>query len=167
MCLLTIIKYLMETLQNMECQVSALNDLIRINNDRITGYKKRMDITLEDDLDYVFSKFIYQSRQNINELTQYIFLLDGKPADGTTLSGKFYHAWMDFKSVPDRQSRPTMLDYCEYGEDVAKSTYQEALDDKEINWNKKIINILKNQHDDLKISHKLIRELRDSSATAA
>jgi uncharacterized protein (TIGR02284 family) len=157
----------METLQNMEYQVSALNDLIRINNDRITGYKKRMDITLDDDLDYLFSKFIYQSRQNIYELMQYIYLLGGKPADGTTLSGKFYHAWMDFKSANYRQSRPTMLDYCEYGEDVAKSTYQEALDDKEINWNKKIINVLKDQHNNLKASHKLIRELRDNSATAA
>lgn len=151
----------------MEYQVSALNDLIRINNDRITGYKKRMDITLDDDLDYLFSKFIYQSRQNIYELMQYIYLLGGKPADGTTLSGKFYHAWMDFKSANYRQSRPTMLDYCEYGEDVAKSTYQEALDDKEINWNKKIINVLKDQHNNLKASHKLIRELRDNSATAA
>jgi len=157
----------METLQNIEHQVSALNDLIRINNDRITGYKKRIDITLDNDLDYLFSKFIYQSLQNIDELTKYIYLLGGKPADGTTLSGKFYHAWMDFKSAPYRQSRPTMLDYCEYGEDVAKSTYQKALEDKEINWNKKIINILKDQHDDLKISHKLIKELRDNSATAA
>ncbi|MDB5145376.1 MAG: family four-helix-bundle protein [Mucilaginibacter sp.] len=157
----------MKTLQNIEHQVSALNDLIRINNDRITGYKKRMDITLDDDLDYLFSKFIYQSRQNMDELTQYIYLLGGKPADGTTLSGKFYHAWMDFKSALYRQSRQTMLDYCEYGEDVAKSTYQKAIDDKEINWNKKVINIIKDQRDGLKISHKLIKELRDSSATAA
>ena len=157
----------METLKHTAHQVSALNDLIRINNDRITGYKKRMDITLDDDLDDLFAQFIYESHQNIDELTRYIYRLGGKPADGTTLSGKFYHAWMDFKSTPYRQSRQTMLDYCEYGEDVAKSAYQKAIDDKEIDWDKKIVYLLRMQHDDLKVSHKMIMELRDSSVTAA
>ncbi|HEY4195073.1 MAG TPA: PA2169 family four-helix-bundle protein, partial [Mucilaginibacter sp.] len=124
----------METLKHIMHQVSALNDLIRINNDRITGYKKRMGISLDDDLDDLFAQFIFQSQQNIEELTQYIYLLGGKPADGSTLSGKFYHGWMDFSSAINRQSRQTLLDYCEYGEDVAKSTYKKALDDKEMDW---------------------------------
>jgi len=157
----------METLKHTAHQVSALNDLIRINNDRITGYKKRMDITLDDDLDDLFSQFIYKSQQNIDELTRYIYLLGGKPADGSTLSGKFYHSWMDFNYTPYRQNRQTMLDYCEYGEDVAKSAYQKALDDEEIDWDKKSFYLLKMHHDDLKASHKMIMELRDSSAYAA
>ena len=167
MCLLIISRYNMETLKHIAHQVSALNDLIRINNDRITGYKKRMDITLDDDLDFLFSQFIYESQKNVDELTRYIYLLGGKPADGSTLSGKFYHAWMDFKSTSFKQNRQTMLDYCEYGEDVAKSAYQKALDDQEINWEKKSAHLLKMHHDDLKLSQKMIRELRDRSVTAA
>ncbi|MDB5151634.1 MAG: family four-helix-bundle protein [Mucilaginibacter sp.] len=159
---------IMDTLQHTEYQVSALNDLIRINNDRITGYKKRIDITPNDDLDLadLFSQFIYQSRQNIYDLIQYIYLLGGKPADGTSLSGKFYYAWMDFKSAIYRQDRKTMLDYCEYGEDVAKSAYQKAFDDKEINWGQKVVYLLKKHLDDLKKSHELIKELQDDSAAS-
>jgi uncharacterized protein (TIGR02284 family) len=158
----------MDISQNIAYQVSALNDLIRINNDRITGYKKRMDIMLDGDLTGLFLQFIYQSRQNIHDLTQCISLLGGKPADGSILSGKFYHAWMDFKTTVFRQARQTMLDYCEYGEDVAKSAYQKALDDKEITRvNKKVAYLLKSHLDDLKISYNLVKDLRDNSATAA
>jgi uncharacterized protein (TIGR02284 family) len=163
-----IYKYIMDTLQHAEYQVSALNDLIRINNDRITGYKKRIDITPNDDLADLFLQFIYQSRQNIYDLIQYIYLLGGKPADGTSLSGKFYYAWMDFKSaIFFRQDRQTMLDSCEYGEDVAKSAYQKVFDDKEINWGKKVVYLLKKHLDDLKKSHELIKELQDNSAASA
>ena len=158
----------MNTPQDIAYQVSALNDLIRINNDRETGYKKRMDIMLDGDLAGLFLQFIYQSRQNIYDLTQCINLLGGKPADGAILSGKFYHAWMDFKSTVSRQARQTMLDYCEYGEDVAKSAYQKVLDDKEIIWlNKKVAYLLKHHFDDLKMSYQLVKDLRDNSATAA
>ena len=157
----------METLKHTAHQVSALNDLIRLNNDRITGYKKRMDITLDDDLDDLFAQFIFQSRQNIEELTQFIYLLGGKPADGSTLSGKFYHAWMDFKSTIYRQDRQKTLDYCEYGEDVVKSAYQQTLDDKEIDWDKRVMRVLKNHFDELKNSYNYVKQLRDESATAA
>lgn len=157
----------METLQHTAHQISALNDLIRINNDRITGYKKRMTITLDDDLDFLFSQFIFQSRQNIDELTEYIRLLGGQPADGNCLSGKFYHSWTDFRSLAYQQDRQTILDYCEYGEDVAKSAYQKAMDDKGFDWNKKIANVLTRHLDDLKSCHKLIKGLCDGSANAA
>lgn len=157
----------METPQNAALQISALNDLIRINNDRITGYKKRMVITLDDDLDFLFSQFIYQSRQNVDELTEYIYLLGGVPTGKDCLSGKFYHSWTDFRSLSYQQDRQTILDYCEYGEDVAKSAYQKAIDDKEFDWNKKIADVLFRHLDDLRSSHVLIKGLCDGSANAA
>ncbi|HEY4322875.1 MAG TPA: PA2169 family four-helix-bundle protein [Mucilaginibacter sp.] len=157
----------MDTQQNSAHQVSALNDLIRINNDRITGYKKRMIITLDDDLDFLFSQFIYQSRQNVEELTEYIRLLDGSPAGDDCLSGKFYHSWTDFRSLSYQQDRQTILDYCEYGEDVAKSAYKKAMEDKEFDWNKKIANVLLRHLDDLRSCHKLIKGLCDGTANAA
>lgn len=157
----------METFKHSASQVSALNDLIRLNSDRITGYKKRMDITLDDDLDDLFAQFIFQSQQNIEELTRYIYLLGGKPSDGSTLSGKFYHAWMDFKSTIYRQDRRKTLDYCEYGEDVVKSAYQQTQIDKEIHWDKRVAGMLKNHFEELKNSYNQVKQLRDRSATAA
>jgi uncharacterized protein (TIGR02284 family) len=155
----------METLQRTEHQISVLNDLIKINNDRIRGYKKRMSIMLDNDLEDLFFKFIYQSRQNIDELTKYIYLLGGNPVDRTSLSGKFYHAWMDFTSTIIKQGRQTLLDYCEYSEDVSKDAYNKALNDKDLLWeNKKMSHLLSRQLADLKISHQLVKTLRDESA---
>ena len=67
----------METPKDTALHIYALNDLIRINNDRITGYKKRMDISLDNDLDFLFLEFVYQSQQNIKEISEYIKLLVG------------------------------------------------------------------------------------------
>jgi len=158
----------METSENMQLQVSALNDLIRINTDRITGYKKRMDITLDDDLEDLFSLFIDQSVENINYLTKYIYILGGRPTDGTSLSGKFYHAWVDFKLTVIKQDRQTLLDYCEYSEDVAKSAYSKVLDDQELTTNdKRLLHLLTLQYLGFKTSHQQVKILRDRAAAAA
>lgn len=158
----------METSAIEEYRVSALKDLIRINNDRITGYKQRMTASLDDDLDELFYLFVYQSQQNIDELTHLIYRFGGQLVDGRSLSGHFYHAWMDVRATLARQDRQTMLDYCEYGEDVAKSAYQKVLDDKEIMGSDiKVLHLLKMHLADFKRSHKLVKELRDRSANAA
>jgi hypothetical protein len=54
----------METLTSREA-AAVLNDLIRINNDRIEGYEKALkELKAEDnDLQLVFLKAIDQSRQ--------------------------------------------------------------------------------------------------------
>ena len=44
----------MGILQHIEHQISALNDLVKINNDRITGYQKAAESTSDDDLKRLF-----------------------------------------------------------------------------------------------------------------
>ncbi|MGZ3750581.1 MAG: PA2169 family four-helix-bundle protein [Mucilaginibacter sp.] len=161
-------KIILETSPNPEHQISALNDLIRINSDRITGYKKRADITSDNNLEYLFFQFIYQSNQNIADLIKAIHILGGEPADRTVLPGKFYHAWTDFKFSITKQDRNIMLDYCEYAEDVAKSAYQKVLDEKELRWeNKKLVDMLTKHLGDLKHSHQEIIDLHNDNSTAA
>lgn len=124
----------MNTLQQIESQISALNDLIRINNDRIKGYKKRIDFAMDSDLDEAFSAFIYQSRKFVNELTLYVRRLGGQPADGTSLPGKFYLAWTDIRSNFVKKDRDSLIDYTKFSEEVAASAYSKALKDGDIVW---------------------------------
>ena len=127
-----------------------------------------MDVTLDDDLEDLFSLFIDQSVENINYLTKYIYILGGKPTDGTSLSGKFYHAWIEFKLTVIKQDRQTLLDYCEYSEDVAKSAYSKVLDDNELTDNdKRLLHLLTLQYLGFKTSHQQIKTLRDQAAAAA
>jgi uncharacterized protein (TIGR02284 family) len=157
----------METNLPTAYQISALNDLIRINYDRITGYKKKIETILDDDLENLFSDFIYQSHQNIEELTRYIHKLGGKLTIGSALSGKFYQAWINLTSSIYKQTRQTLLDYCEYCEDVSKSAYQKAFDDNEVHWGKKETVILKRQLNDLKNSYTQIKRLKDNALKTA
>ncbi|MFD0792929.1 PA2169 family four-helix-bundle protein [Mucilaginibacter litoreus] len=158
----------MGTLQHIQHQISALNDLIKINNDRITGYQKAVDGTADTGLKTVFEGYIDQSKGYVNELNDYIHQLGGSPADGTTLSGKFYHAWMDVKSAFTKKDNQSVLSDCEYGEDVAKSAYRKALDDKELIWeDEKVVSLLTNHFNGLKISHDAIKALRDSAKQEA
>ena len=153
----------MGTLQHVQHQISALNDLIKINNDRITGYQKAIEGTDDLSLKGVFEGYADQSRGYVNDLNDYIHLLGGSPTDGNTLSGKFYHAWMDVKSAFSKKDNHSILSDCEYGEDVAKNAYRKALDDKELIWeDEKVLALLKSHMNGLKIAHNAIKALRDS-----
>ncbi len=57
-------------MQHNEDMVSVLNDLIRINNDRINGYEKAITETkdADDDLKSVFRRMADESRQHKSEL---------------------------------------------------------------------------------------------------
>ena len=153
----------MGTLQHVQHQIDALNDLIKINNDRIAGYQKAVEGTEDRALKTVFEGYTDQSKAYVNELNDYIHLLGGSPTDGTTLSGKFYHAWMDVKSAFGKKDNHSILSDCEYGEDIAKSAYRKALDDKELIWeDEKVLALLNNHMSGLKIAHDAIKALRDS-----
>lgn len=154
----------MGLLQHIQHQIAALNDLIKINNDRITGYQKANESTEETGLNLLFNEYIDQSKNNVSELREYIRVLGGNPADGTTLSGKFYHAWMDVKAAFINKDRHGILSDCEYGEDIAKKAYRNALDDKELIWeDEQVVSILNNHLESLKIAHDNIKALRDST----
>ena len=68
--------------------VEVLNDLIRINNDRIVGYEKAANEARDIDVDLrgIFTRMAEESKQYAAELTQEVVKLGGEPATGTTAS---------------------------------------------------------------------------------
>src|SRR3989337_2403265 len=109
--------------------IEVMNDLIRINNDRIVGYEKAADEARDIDVDLraVFSRMAEESRQYAAELTQEVVKLGGDPAPGTTHSGKIYRVWMDVKATFSGKSRQAVLENCEFGEDAAQKADDTAL----------------------------------------
>ncbi len=141
----------------------VLNDLIRINNDRVHGYEKAAeDIKSYDvDLQAVFNKMANDSRKYAAELTNEVEKLGGEPATGTTGSGKIHRAWMDVKATFSGNDRQSMLESCEYGEDAAQKAYKEALaSDAEINADTR--QLITDQQSSLKTSHDIIKKYRDA-----
>jgi len=147
--------------QNKET-IEVLNDLIRINNDRITGYQKAADESKDIDVDLraVFNRMAEESRKYAIELTAQIGKLGGEPATGTTFSGKIYRAWMDVKATFSGKDRHAILESCEYGEDAAQKAYEAALaSDAALPTD--IRQLITTQKASLRSSHDLIKKYRD------
>lgn len=142
----------------------VLNDLIEINNDRITGYEKAINETKDIDVDLqaVFSKMADESRKYKAELTQAVTRLGGDPVStGTTNSGKIYRIWMDVKATFTGHDRQAVLENCEFGEDAAQKAYKMALaSDAEMDADTR--QLITSQQSSLKTSHDLIKKYRDA-----
>ena len=142
--------------------IEVLNDLIRINNDRIEGYEKAVKETKEDDSDLrnVFNRMAAESRNYKTELTEQVRRLGGDPAAGTTGSGKIYRVWMDVKSGFSGSSRKSVLEECEFGEDAAQKAYDKALEsDSELS--PEVRSLVQQEKLSLKASHDTIKNYRD------
>ncbi len=141
----------------------VLNDLVRINNDRIEGYEKAIDETKDADRDLkaVFHRMADESKQYASELRSEITRNGGDAATDTTVSGKIYRMWMDVKAAFSGKGRHSVLEACEFGEDAAQKAYDEALrSDAAIPAD--VRQLIENQKASLKTSHDKIKEYRDS-----
>jgi uncharacterized protein (TIGR02284 family) len=143
-----------------EKSIAVLNALVEINNDRIQGYLTAAKETQEEDLKDVFGKLAHTSQKCKQELAQEIVNLHGESTESTTTSGKFYRAWMDIKAALTNKDRKAILNSCEFGEDVAKKTYEEALknaSDLPIN----LQSLIREQFNEIKAGHDMIKQMRD------
>ena len=140
----------------------VLNDLIRINNDRIEGYEKAIDETKDRDTDLqaIFHRMADESRQYASELRSELQRTGGEVATGTTVSGKIYRVWMDIKAALSGKGRQTVLENCEFGEDAAQKAYDEALK-SEAPLPADVRQLIVNQKTSLKASHDTIKQYRD------
>jgi uncharacterized protein (TIGR02284 family) len=142
--------------------IEVLNDLIQINNDRVTGYTKASnELSAADvDLKAVFSQMAAESRKYLTELSAEVGKLGGEPSTSTTGSGKIYRAWMDVKALFTGKDRHAVLESCEFGEDAAQKAYDEALKSDAV-MNTEIRQLISNQKSALRTSHDTIKRYRD------
>jgi uncharacterized protein (TIGR02284 family) len=144
--------------------VEILNDLVMINNDRISGYQRAIkELTPDDgDLKSLFDGMIIESQKMKSGLANEIQVLHGDVEKGSTEMGKIYRAWMDVKAVFTGESRHSILSNCEEGEDAAQKAYKKALDTEKLPAF--LRDLLNQQLETLKDSHDEIRTLRNQYA---
>lgn len=152
---------------NNEKVTGILNDLIRINHDRIAGYEKALEELQPENADLrpLFTRYISESRQYASELNNEVTRLGGEPAEGTTNSGKIYRVWMDLKAVVTGKDRKAVLENCEFGEDAAQKAYDLALNSDE-EYETTLRDLIVRQKTQLKVGHDEIKHLRDLSKAA-
>lgn len=138
-----------------------LEDLVKINNDRVEGYEKAMKQTDDEDLKMFFSRMLDESRQYREELNRLLDGLGGERETDSTMAGKIYRTWMDVKVSFGGKDRHSILASCEFGEDAAQKSYRQAL---EQDLPENIQDVIARQQSALKASHDRVRHLRDIEA---
>lgn len=142
--------------------IDVLNDLIRINGDRMEGYEKA--VANIDNGEVMLKSLFYQiadESQGIKEkLTDKVIALGGEPATDTTERGKIYRVWMDVKATFSGHDATSVLEACEYGEDAAQKAYQAAIGESR-DFPDEVKHMISNQQTLLKMSHDLVRNQRD------
>jgi uncharacterized protein (TIGR02284 family) len=148
-------------MENNKQTIDTLNDLIRINNDRIVGYERAIKETTEKDADLkvLYASMIAESHKIKIALAMEVQVLGAEIDKGTTTGGKIYRAWMDVKAVFTGHDRHAVLANCEAGEDAAQAAYKTALQYEALPAY--LREMLLEQQAELRTSHDEIRALRD------
>jgi len=146
----------------METNTEVLNDLIKINNDRIKGYEKAAKETAKEDADLrqLFTSLASDSVRYAEELKSLTVGKSSSPNDETTLDGDIYRAWMDVKATFSGKSRKAILASCEFGEDAAQKAYEKAL--KKPGLSADVSQLVSDQKAQLKLAHDKIKRMRDT-----
>lgn len=147
-----------------EKTIEVLNTLIIINNDRMEGYQTASKETEEIELKSLFARFISTSEKCKQELISEVNMLGGVVAEGTMVTGKFFRVWMDVKSAITGKDRQTILSSCEYGEDVAKETYEDALENHSEHLNAAQQSLITSQKQLLQADRNHVKMLSDALA---
>jgi uncharacterized protein (TIGR02284 family) len=111
--------------------VDDLNDLVKINNDRIQGYEKAIEDNEDAQLDDLFRHYVVQSQKFRSQLAEHIVRIDGgavTDATSTDVGSKIHRAWIDIKSAITGKDRDTVLSSVEFGENVAVEAYKNAIE---------------------------------------
>ena len=139
----------------------TLRDLIRINNDRVTGYSKAATQSDDQRLQSLFSQLSQQSRQFASELRSLVSD-DKNVTDETTTAGKIYRTWMDVKATFGGDDRKGVLASCEFGEDAAQKAYKDALEEDDLTPDVRAT--IEQQKVILRQAHDKIKMMRDTAA---
>ena len=108
--------------------IDTLNDLIETCKDGEEGFRTCAEDIKSPDLKSMFTAAAQRCAQAAGELQVEVQRLGGKPEKSGSLAGSAHRRWVDIKSAIMGKDDAAVLAECERGEDVAKSSYQKALE---------------------------------------
>ena len=147
------------TVENTKDVISVLNDLIETSKDGEAGFKVCAEDAERLELKNLFSSRAQECGKAAAELQSLVVQLGGDPEDSTSVSGDLHRRWVDLKSAITGKDDQAVLNECERGEDVAKKSYQKAL---EKDLPPQIREVVQRQYEGVLRNHDQVKALRDS-----
>ena len=143
--------------------IEVLSDLIEINNARVVGYEQAAEECkdLDADLQVIFKNMANESKIFAAELTNEITKLGGVPLKESKNKEKLQEAWMDIKSSFSGRDRQSILELCEFSENVVQRGYNNAFA-SEAEIETSVGEMITNQKAHLKTAHKLVKNYRNA-----
>ncbi len=142
---------------------TVLNDLIEINNDRVSGFEKAIaDINDQNvDLKAIFQQYSTQSHKFALELTAIVAAAGEETETGNSISGTLHRAWIDVKALFGGTDRQSILNEAERGEDAIKAAYKLALEKGDLSG--EAMETVSSQAEEINAAHDAVRALRDAA----
>src|SRR5918999_1256888 len=107
--------------------IDTLNDLIETCKDGEDGFRTCAEDIKRADLKPMFERAALRCAESARALQAEVQRLGGKPEHKGSLAGSAHRRWVDVKSAITGKDDKAVLAECERGEDVAKLSYQKAL----------------------------------------
>jgi uncharacterized protein (TIGR02284 family) len=139
--------------------VSTLNELIETCKDGQEGFKQAAEGVERSDLKSLFFEFSQQRAHFAGELQELVLKLGEKPETSGSTAGALHRGWINIKSAVTGKDEKAVLNECERGEDSAKNTYKDALENPLPNY---IAEVVRNQYESIQMAHDRVKALRDS-----
>jgi uncharacterized protein (TIGR02284 family) len=108
--------------------IDTLNDLIETSKDGEQGFRTCAEDIKHAELKTMFNAAARRCAEAAAELQVEVQRLGGKPERSGSLAGSAHRRWVDIKAAIMGKDDAAVLAECERGEDVAKSSYQKALE---------------------------------------
>jgi uncharacterized protein (TIGR02284 family) len=140
--------------------IATLNDLIETSKDGEAGFRTCAEGVKSAHLKQIFNEAAERCAQGAAELQAKVRELGGDPDRSGSASGAVHRAWVDIKSTITGMDEAAVLAECERGEDVAKSSYEAALQ-KDLPAD--VRSIVERQYRGVKQNHDRVRELRNAA----
>ena len=131
--------------------LEVLNDLVKIHDDRIAGYRQALArlISIDTNLKLEFEKIISEGEYYKQQLLQKIKELTGSDGTQSVIYGKIYSAWRDLKVAFSGKTQKAIIADSLYNELIALCAYEAALD-KNIEMGKVTRQLIEKQESELR-----------------
>ena len=109
--------------------ISTLNNLIETCKDGELGFKTAAEGLQSAEVKAKFLEYSRQRAEMARELQAEVHRLGGEAEKSGSVAGTMHRGWLDIKSVVTGKDDHAIIAEAERGEDVAKTVYEDALNE--------------------------------------
>lgn len=141
--------------------ISTLNDLIETSKDGEEGFRTCADNVKNPALKSFFLQKAERCREGAVQLQNIVHEMGGDPEHSGSTAGALHRFWLNIRATISGMGDHAILDECERGEDVAKRSYEKALE-QDLPGDVRMV--VERQYAEVRANHDRVKELRNITA---